>query len=508
MIQSVSAGHAKDYFSDALSRADYYIDGQEQNGNINGKLAERLGLPKEATKDTFFALADNLNPNTGRQLTPRSKQDRTVGYDINFHCPKSVSVAHVLSKDDHIQQAFEASVQETMREIEADAMTRVRVGGKHENRKTGELVWADFTHHTARPVDGHIPDPHLHSHCYVFNVTFDKVENKYKAGQFRDINRDMPYYQARFHKRLSDKLADLGYNIRRTDKSFELAGVPENVVKHFSKRTDEIGRIAQEKGITNPEELSELGARTRSKKQKGLSMTDLKQDWVRQIKEIGEDKANERDDLRYSKNKTISKITSGSCIDFAIQHTFERASVMDDRRLLEKAYRHGIGDNKLSLDEITNEFKADKRLIHIDEYGRSLSTTREVLKEEKEMVTLAQKGQGSMRPLYETPPEIMAQGQQGEAIYDVLTNSNLVSISIIYSLSYVAAWRSGDDYILDIIDEMISVRNNQKSFVEGLDADQTDGYKMRGHRPTDPEFRRKVADEMIIEDDDNPTFAL
>ncbi|MGE6221070.1 MobF family relaxase [Nubsella zeaxanthinifaciens] len=428
MIQSTSSAHAKDYFSDALSRADYYIDGQEQNGNINGKLASRLGLSNENIKEVFYSLADNINPVKGQQLTPRSKQDRTVGYDINFHCPKSVSIIHVLSKDDEIQKAFEASVQETMREIEADAMTRVRMGGKHENRKTDELIWADFTHHTARPVDGHTPDPHLHSHCYVFNVTYDKVENKFKAAQFRDINRDMPYYQSRFHKRLSDKLIDLGYNVRRTDKSFELAGVPENVIKHFSKRTDEIGRIASEKGITNAEELSELGARTRSKKQKGLSMSELKDDWKRQIAEIGENKANEGEDLRFSKNKIIDVIAPSTCIDFSIQHTFERASVMDDRRLLEKAYRHGIGDNNLPLDRITDEFYKDQRLIRINEYGRSLSTTRAVLAEEQEMVKLARQGLGKHKPLYYEAPQINLIGQQYEAVRDVLTNRNLVSI--------------------------------------------------------------------------------
>jgi conjugative relaxase-like TrwC/TraI family protein len=428
MIQSSSAGHAKDYFSDALSKADYYIEGQEQNGFIHGKLAERLGLSGVATKETFYALADNLNPSTGGQLTPRYKQDRTVGYDINFHCPKSVSVLHVLSKDDTIQKAFEESVQETMREIEADAMTRVRKDGKHENRPTSELVWADFTHHTARPVDGHTPDPHLHSHCFVFNVTYDEIEKKYKAGQFRDINRDMPYYQARFHKRLSDKLIDLGYNVRRTEKSFELAGVPENVVKHFSKRTDEIGRIAAEKGITDPNELSELGAKTRSKKQKGLTMADLRDDWKRQIVEIGEDKTNKKADLRYSKDKVIDRISPVQCIDFAIDHTFERASVLDKRRLLEKSYRHGIGDNTLTLDSITRQYEADTRLLHISEHGRTLSTTKTVLLEEKEMVTLARQGQGKMRPLYEDEPEISLTGQQGEAVKDVLTNRNRVSI--------------------------------------------------------------------------------
>jgi conjugative relaxase-like TrwC/TraI family protein len=428
MVQSSSAAHAKAYFADALSKADYYIDGQEMNGYINGKIAARLGLNKEATKEIFEALCENLNPSTSEQLTPRTREDRTVGYDINFHCPKSVSIVHALTGDLEIQKAFESAVQETMLDIESDALTRVRKNGVHIDRETGELIWADFTHHTARPVEGHTPDPHLHSHCFVFNVTYDKLENQFKAGQFRDIKRDMPFYQARFHKRLSDKLIDIGYNIKRTDKSFELSGVPENVVRHFSKRTDEIGRLAKEMGITDPDELNELGARTRSKKQKGMTMTELRANWKKQIREIGEDRTNTVSDLKSGKGQIFERITSQECVDNAIGHTFERASVMDNRRILEKAYRHGIGSTAVQIDEITNALLDDKRLIRIKEHGRFLSTTKDVLNEEKEMVTLARLGQGAMKPLYRTEPEISLDGQQGAAVRDVLTNRNQISI--------------------------------------------------------------------------------
>jgi conjugative relaxase-like TrwC/TraI family protein len=202
MIQASNAEHAKAYFKQALSKADYYINDQELNGQIRGKFAERLGINGVATKEAFYALCDNIDPATGRHLTPRMKEDRTTGYDINFHCPKSVSILHALASDDHLMKAFEDSVQSTMRDIEADAKTRVRKEGQYDDRHTGELVWADFVHQTARPVDGHLPDPHLHAHCFVFNATWDDTERRNKAVQFRDIKRDMPYYQARFHKYL------------------------------------------------------------------------------------------------------------------------------------------------------------------------------------------------------------------------------------------------------------------------------------------------------------------
>ena len=151
MIPNTSAASAKSYFSDALIKSDYYINDQELKGVFRGKFAERLNLKSDVNKTAFFNLCENINPQTGNKLTQVTKEDRTVGYDINFHCPKSVSIIHALSKDDHILKAFSECVNKTMQVMEMDAMTRVRVGGADTDRMTGELIWAEFIHQTARP---------------------------------------------------------------------------------------------------------------------------------------------------------------------------------------------------------------------------------------------------------------------------------------------------------------------------------------------------------------------
>lgn len=427
MIQSQSAGHAKAYFSDALMKSDYYVSDQELQGFWQGLLAVRLGLQDISMKDAFFALCENVNPQTGNSLTPRTKDVRKVGYDINFHCPKSVSVLHGLSGDDHILKAFQDSVTETMHGIEADAKTRVRLDGQQSERGTSELAWSHFTHQTARPVDGALPDPHLHSHCFVFNATWDEAEQRIKAGEFRDIKRDMPYYQAMFHKTLSDKLVGLGYGIKRTETSFEIEGVPQKVIDLFSKRTDEIGRIAKEKGITDAKELAELGARSRAKKQKGHSMAELKEEWLSQIATLG-NTGDEGKTVRYAPDRQKEELTAEQCLDHAIAHCFERASVMADRKLLEAAYRYAIGKDGVSLNGIAKLFSEDKRLIHIAENARPMCTTKDVLTEEKRMVDLARLGKGLFIPLYDKAPELDLTGQQKTAVEHVLTTSDCVSI--------------------------------------------------------------------------------
>lgn len=427
MIQSKSAGHAKAYFSDALTKSDYYIDEQERPGVLFGRLAERLGLGRDVSKETFFALCENVDPKTKKRLTPRTRDDRTVGYDINFHCPKSVSLLHALAKDEHILNAFHDSVAKTMKAIEMDGRTRVRKDGAVFDRPAGELIWAEFVHQTARPVGEELPDPHLHSHCFVFNMAWDEEEKRVKAGQFRDIKRDMPYYQALFHKFLSDRLMAEGYEIRRTVKSFEVVGVPQKVIGFFSKRTNEIGEVAKEKGITDPKALSELGARTRSKKQKGLSMTELKSHWQQKIRELTE--APEMNDaVRHgAKDKTL--LTAQKCVDYSLLHSFERASVMDRRRLMETALRQSISHKEVTAKEIQEALDIDDRVIEVTDRGRKMCTTKEVLREEKEMVALARAGRGAMSSLYFAgSPPMKLEGKLLMAAQHVLGTRNRVAI--------------------------------------------------------------------------------
>lgn len=427
MFQSQSVKAAKEYFKDALVKSDYYVSDQELPGFWQGKLADRLGLHAFDMHEAFMRLCDNLHPATGDNLTPRTKDNRKTGYDISFHCPKSVSVLHAFSGDDHIMDAFRDSVSEVMRMIEGDAKTRVRMNSQHNDRETGELAWAHFVHQTARPVQGQLPDPHLHSHCFVFNATWDSIEERVKAGEFRDIKRDMPYYQALFHKTLSDRLIDLGYNVRKTAKSFEVDGVPQKVIDMFSKRTDEIGRIAKEKGISNAKELDQLGARSRASKQKGCDMAELKTEWMRQIKELGSDGASDKA-VRFALSPVIPALSAEQCIGHAKEHHFERASVLPERKLLETAYRHAVGVKTVSPAEIRAAFDGDQKLIHVVEGSRRMCTEAGVLGEEKHMVALAKKGQGKLRPLYDTVPELSLSGEQAAAVGHVLTTPNRVSI--------------------------------------------------------------------------------
>src|SRR5207237_10849320 len=109
------------------------------------------------------------------------------------------------------------------------------------------------------------------------NTTWDDAEKKWKAGQFRDLKADAPYFEAAFHARFARQLAEAGYRIERTAKGWELAGMPQRVLDEFSRRTEQVEQKAKELGITSAREKDGLAALTRERKQKHLSKAELRE---------------------------------------------------------------------------------------------------------------------------------------------------------------------------------------------------------------------------------------
>jgi hypothetical protein len=72
--------------------------------------------------------------------------------------------------------------------------------------------------------------------------------------------------------------------------------------------------------------------------------------------------------------------------------------------------------------------------------------------------------------------------------------------SVIYSLSYMAAFSQADDFLMDHIDNIICNEDLAKTFREGLTSRETRGAESYSYRPEDPEARRKAAEAFEAED--------
>ena len=388
---SAEASHAKSYYTSQLKFEEkarklskYYGKEQEFIGTWQGHGAQLLSLEGKVDQKRFERLCDNLHPESGRRLTARTNDNRRVGYDFNFHCPKSVSVVHALTKDERLVVAFRDAVAETMRHMESVMETRVRVGQADTDRHTGNMVWAEFVHFTARPVNG-IPDPHLHAHCLACNVTYDQVEQKWKAGQFGNIKRDAEYYEAAFHSRLALKVKELGYGIRRTGRWWEIEGVDRSLIENFSRRTELIEETAISKGVSSVAGKSQLGALTRERKVM-KSIEVLRSEWETRLTS-----ADQQSLQSLRKFQSSSSTTSEACVDYAINHSFERASVVSEKGLATEALRHGFGE--VDLVGVHGQLKS-KSLLRDTASGQEWCTTQDVLDEEVANIEFVRTGLG------------------------------------------------------------------------------------------------------------------
>jgi len=271
--------------------------------------------------------------------------------------------------------------------------TRVRMRRQDIDRTTGNMVWAEFIHTTSRPVDG-LPDPQLHAHVFVFNTTWDEEETRWKAGQFQGLKRDAPYFQAAFRVRLANNLQDVGFGVERKRDDFEIAGVPADVLKRFSRRTDLIEKVAEERGISDPKRKDELGAETREKKGSALGWDALRKEWNTRLT------GKEREALAavHRRERVAAKPDPShqQAVNHAIEHSFVREAVVPERKLDTEALKRGIGS--VTVEDVKREVR-ERPLIRCEVAGCKMATTKEMVSLESRLVDFARQGRGRCRPL-------------------------------------------------------------------------------------------------------------
>lgn len=401
-----SAKAAKDYYSQHIAPGDYYAkDAAEMKGVWHGRAAERMGLSGEVKQKDVFALCDNRNPSTGEQLTPRMKDDRRVLTDFTFDAPKSVTLSLELGGDERIMGAFREAVRETMAEIEESVQTRVRKGGRDSDRTTGNLVWAEHIHRTTRPVEG-IPDPQLHCHATVFNATYDESEKRWKAVQLGDVVRDKGYYQAAFHSRLAGHLNDLGYGIEKDGNSFRISGISRDEDKICSRRSEVINAEAERLGIDDEIAKGKLGRKTREKKSLDpKSMAELREEWKGRFTPEALLKI---ETARNGWDKGDAAITPEQAKEYALEHSFQKASTVSEKRLKQEALAYGVGS---VLPKDVADIAQHPEVIAQKRDGQVMTTTKSVLRDEMAMLQFAKDGQRKQRPFIGAPSPASLSGE-------------------------------------------------------------------------------------------------
>jgi conjugative relaxase-like TrwC/TraI family protein len=433
--------NAEEYFEEHLAVGDYYDEGQRIAGEWIGLGAERLGLGGKVRAEDFLRLCENQHPSSGETLTQRLNTTRTeskenaanrrIFFDFTFSPPKSVSIAGFLGKDERILEAHNRAVRLALREFEAFTATRVRVGGAQSDRLTGNFAAALFTHDTSRTLD-----PHLHTHCIVFNATFDAIENRWKALQNHELLRARKFAENAYYHELTRELRGFGYRIRnRVRGDFEVEGISEQLCERFSKRHTQIDE-ALAKLLADKPELAganfqalraQLATAERSRKQKDLSRAELLTLWEAQLSEAERDSLRQLSKISGNDLNEKKSVPVSEAVQWAEEHLFDRNSVVLECQVWQEALGRARGES-FSLSELT-DFTRQRGYIR-DEARPGEVTVRDVLLREWEIVQTAKEGVGDSWPLVANPRPANRKldDEQRRALDSLLSSINTVSV--------------------------------------------------------------------------------
>ena len=259
---SAAAGFAA-YLTTSASRGDYYVGGElEGQGGAWLGSPEALGeLGLDPTRPVrradLVSLMEGRSPRTGDPIRRVGADgSRVAGIDVTFGAPKSVSALWAVSgpyRRAQIEVAHRRAVSSALARIEREVpVVRRRESGTLRQEPARSLVAADFVHTSSRLTrdqerDG-VPDPQLHSHVVVLAAQRD--DGRFAAVDSRELFRSQRVNGAWYRAELAQELRGLGLALeRRTGREgryFELAGIPDQLVTRWSRRTEVIERVARE----------------------------------------------------------------------------------------------------------------------------------------------------------------------------------------------------------------------------------------------------------------------
>jgi conjugative relaxase-like TrwC/TraI family protein len=417
---------AESYFDEHLSQNDYYTQGETQRGHWLGMGAEQLGLKPGGivTRDSFLKLCDNQHPTTGEQLTPQHFKERRIYFDFVCSPPKSVSILAITMNDQRIIEAHKAASQLAMRELESFAAARVRKGGiQEQDRVTGNLVGAAFLHTTSRALD-----PQLHTHFVLFNATWDKSEQRWKALQTGDMFGAINYGTAVYRNELAKRLHQIGYSTKRVGAAFEIDGVDPKFIERFSKRSQQrdVAVKRQETKLgrkLTKKEVAHVVHQSRPKKIKGASDDEVRH---QQLGEIGFfEKRNLRKVVAIADGQPkrfAEKVVADDALTHSLGHIFERRSVAPQHKILGTALVHGCG--QLDLPRLKLELNVWPGLVQV---GSEFSTRR-ILLNELYLIRTVNAGIGAVVPfVHPCEPSAHLGPDQQKALAHVLTSPDRIT---------------------------------------------------------------------------------
>ncbi len=410
------------YFRTHMAKKDYLSQGGQSEMTWVGEGAKQLGLSGHVHQTEFTRLCAGKHPFTGERLAVReSGAGKRVCYFGQISPPKDVSIAYLVGGDERIAGWWKEAVNDTIKEIEAVTAVRIRKGGiDNQDRYTNKMVATIVTHDASRALD-----PQLHTHICIMNISYDDVEQQWKAVQPEGYYQYQSFCREVCYNKLAARMTEAGYEIGEARKiGFHIKGFPSALRDHFSKRHEEIERVAASLGVTDQDGLQKVAGSTRADKI-AVEPEELRRQW----REASGDHLNvikgiiaQADGI--AKNRPRRSVSEA--LDRAQAEVFERYSVIDERVLLREALISGRAD--VQLEELRKEIEGRVSKGHLVRNGRHI-VSRETLAMEREYlnwVLTYKRRHSDLGKVSNLDPELTK--EQREAVATILFNRDQVII--------------------------------------------------------------------------------
>lgn len=283
------ASEATKYYEHLQSEygpADYYSS--ESAGRFTGAGLATLGLEADAPTNVemFKALAEGRHPVTGAPLVQKAGEDHRAGWDVTLSPPKSVSTIWGLGDADtraEIESAHQEAVARTLAYLEGHAAYTRRGGGwmseADRREKIDGFIVARYQHGTSREAD-----PQLHEHLMIFNLA-RRGDGSYGSIEARHIYQHQSAAGAIYDAALANEMQRRGYSIEREGRSFEAAGVPEELRREFSQRREQIEKELSERGASGSRASERATLATRRAKE-ARDIDSLREQWAERARAL------------------------------------------------------------------------------------------------------------------------------------------------------------------------------------------------------------------------------
>ncbi|WP_131783650.1 MobF family relaxase [Legionella gresilensis] len=451
-----SAANAADYYTQAFN---YYADDATAMQWL-GQGSKRLNLTGVVLKEQMLALLEGKLPDG--QVLQNLKGEHRPGFDMTFSAPKSVSVLVGLGVAPELIEFHDKAVQFTIQQIEKEfAQTRISRGGVISFEKTNNLVVA-----AVRQPSSRANDPALHTHCVTMNITFHEGKARSLAsdtsrnqGVIEQIQNNAHYCGLIYRQYLANLLKEKGFHLRLTGNGlFEIDGVPEHVLKAFSRRREDITSLLNEKGWRGAKSASTATLLTRNTKEE-QDLELLIKDWQQRAKDLGFDAkafiqhrdrepsvswfSGMKDKLvslvnALKKNTKPSELDAAfACLHVATETLSQRTSIFSERTLRTEAMKHSLiypkAVSQQAIIKAINQQIKQQTLYEArcPDSGEKMLTTPWLLTLEAETIARIERNKGTV-PAMSTLQAVKAfQTERAPLLPYPMTNSQIEAMNVL-----------------------------------------------------------------------------